>query len=157
MQTTEVMTRIFEILWKNGLINVHVLAQNEIDMWSLDTFFPYRNDCHKLDHVRVATFTPMNFTNNTNLSMKVLYPEKLKNFNQCPLFVAATQSAVYVTRNTFNGIDQYWGIDINIIKQIAKRLNFQIIYKRTEKHGDIFNNGTLTGSIELVLNPENID
>lgn len=150
-QTSETLTRIFEILWKNGLINVHVLIQNELDTWSLVTFSPYRSNCTKLDHIRVATFTQMNFTEHINVSIKNLYPEKLKNFNKCSLFVAATQSSVFVMRNTLNGIDQYSGIDIDIIKQIGKTLNFGIEYKRTDKHGELFDNGTLTGSIQLVL------
>lgn len=150
-QTTETLTRIFEILWKNGLINVHVLIQNEFDIWSLVTFFPYRSDCTKLDHIRVATFTPMNFTEHINISIKNLYPEKLKNFNNCSIFVAPTESAVFVMRDTSNGIDEYRGVDIDIIKQIGKTLNFGIEYKRTDKHGDFFDNGTLTGSIQLVL------
>lgn len=148
--TTEILTRIFDVLWKNGLVNAHVLTQNEHDVWSLLTFVPYRSDCTKLDHIRVTTFTPLNFTTDINSSMKIFYPEKLKNFNQCPLIVAATQSSVYVIRTTSNDIDQYKGIDINIITQIAKKLNFRIVYKRTEKHGDIFDNGTLTGSTQLV-------
>lgn len=148
--TVETLTRIFKVLWANGLINAHVLTPNEFGIWSLDTFFPYRSDCTELDHIRIASFTPMNFTKNINLSMKKLYPKKLKNFNRCPLFVAATKSSVYVIRNTENGIDQYSGIDINIMDQIAKTLNFRIVYKPTDKHGDVFENGTLTGSIKLV-------
>lgn len=148
--TIEMLTRIFKVLWANGLTNAHVLTQNEFGTWSLDTFFPYRSDCTELDHVRIASFTPMNFTRNINLSMNQLYPEKLKNFNRCPLFVAATRSSVYVIHNTLNGIDQYSGIDINIIEQISKTLNFRIVYKPTDKHGDVFDNGTLTGSIKLV-------
>lgn len=148
--TNETLTRIFKVLWTNGLINAHVLTANEFGSWSLDTFFPYRSDCAELDHARIASFTPTNFTENINLSMKQLYPKKLKNFNRCPIFVAATHSSVYVIRNTTNGIDRYRGIDINIIEQIAKTLNFRIVYKPTDRHGDVFENGTLTGSIKLV-------
>lgn len=144
------LTRIFKVLWANGLINAHVLFPNEFGIWSLDAYFPYRIDCIELDHVRISSFTLMNFTETINLSMKQLYPAKLRNFNRCPLFIAPTTSAVYVIRNTTNGIDQYSGIDINIIEQIAKTLNFQIVYKRTEKHGDVFENGTMTGSIKMV-------
>lgn len=144
------LTHIFSILWENGLINADVLSQDEFDVWSLYTFIPYQRDCTKLDRHRIASFPTLNFTKTTNFSMKQLYPDKLKNFNQCKLFIAAVPSGFYVQHSTANEIDHYSGIDINIIKQISKTLNFQIVYKHIDQHGEVLENGTLTGSMSLV-------
>lgn len=149
-KTTETLTSIFSILWENGLIDADVLSQDEFDVWSLDTFLPYQMDCAKLDHHRIASFSAFNFTKNMNLSLQQLYPVKLRNFNQCALRVGAIPSDFHVVRNISNGTHIYSGIDINIIKEISAKLNFQIIYECTDLHGEVFENGTLTGSIKMV-------
>lgn len=149
--TTRTLNDIFAILWRNSLINVHILSQTETDHWTLDTFMPYQGDCFTLDHLRIASFTSFNFTENLTLSMEQLYPEKLKDFNQCPLFIAPSLVDPFVIfRNTSGRRSQLTGIDVCIVSQISKTLNFRMVYSSPASHGLIFENLTVTGNLNLV-------
>lgn len=149
---------IFALLWKNSLLDSHVLIQEQPYYWSMFTFMPYQRDCFSLDPVKVATFTPSNFTNNMNVSLRELYPEKLGNFRNCQLYIAPSLLKPYTyMQNDSHGNPQYKGIDINILEHVSKALNFEIVYKRSPNcsnsragHGHIFANGTMTENIALV-------
>lgn len=141
-------------MWANRLVDSYVLCQDDIDTWSFYTFMPYQDDCYKLSHWKVASFTPLNYTNNMNLSYGEVFPQKLKSFNNCPLYVATSLSdPLTLFQNTSDESNQYSGIDIEILKQISKTLNFAIKYKMSNEgsgHGFIFRNGTATGNVDLV-------
>lgn len=152
--TSETLTAIFALLWKNGLLGSHVLIQEQPYFWSMYTFMPYQRDCFTLEPVKVASFTPHNFTNNITASIDELFPEKLNNFRKCPLYIAPSFLKPYLfVQNDSNGRPQYRGIDINILDHVSKALNFVIIYKRTSNssgHGSQLPDGTLTDNIALV-------
>lgn len=152
--STEMLNSVFELLWRNSLLNAHVLIQEEPHIWSMFTFMPFQSNCFSLDPLKVATFTPLNFTDDINATLSELLPEKLFDFQDCPLYVAPSLLEPYVfIRKRSDGTSQYKGIDISILKHISKALNFSIIYKRASNasgHGIIFPNGTLTENIGLV-------
>lgn len=147
---------IFKLLWRNSLLHSHVLIQNEPHFWSMYTFMPYQRDCFTLHPLKIATFTPLNFTDHINASLDELFPEKLSNFRKCPLYIALSILKPYAyVQNSSDGKPQYRGIDISILQHISKALNFDIIYKRASNsagHGNIFSNGTLTQNVALVSN-----
>ena len=145
---------IFGILWSNGLINSHVLCRNEIKFWLFYTFMPYREDCFTLSPIELTAFSPSNFSSNMTLSMDDLYPQKLKNFNKCPLYVAPSVIHPFLmSTNSTDGTTKYRGVDIAIITQISRKLNFSIEFKKSSdrtNHGVVLRNGTITGNIRLV-------
>lgn len=146
---TKAIDDVFQILWKNGLINSNILISNRPDFWTIYTFMPYRIDCSTLSYEKLVSLTPSNFTEMT-LTMRELYPEKLINFNKCPLNVAIAtlNPLVYRSNSSESG---YTGIDINIIQQISELLNFSIVFKPSvEEHGNLYPNGSLTGAMGLV-------
>lgn len=154
---SQTLNDIFGLLWTNSLLDAHVLIQEQPYLWSMFTFMPYQRDCFSLDPVKVATFTPLNFTNNINVSLQALYPEKLGNFRKCQLYIAPSILFPYTyMQNDSNGKPHYKGIDINILEHISKALNFEIVYKRPPNcssragHGHIFANGSMTDNIALV-------
>lgn len=149
-KSTEAMDRISHILWKNGLINANILSEDELGTWALYTFIPYRKNCIEFDHIRMASFTPLNFTKSMNLSFEQVYPKKLKNFNQCPLYAVAPMSVPFVKHCTRNGSISYSGIDVNIVTHISRKLNFRIVYEYVNFHGMIYSNNTISGGIGLV-------
>lgn len=155
---SEILDVIFGTLWKHGLINSHILNQDESKIWSLYAFMPYQINCYKLSYHKQITFTALNSTNNLTLSNKKLYPEKLKNLQKCPLFIAASIIEPFVIIQTLaNGTVVVDGIEMLIIEQTSKLLNFTIVHKRSSSgtgHGLIFDNGTATGNLGLVLNGE---
>lgn len=150
----ETLNAIFELLWKNGLLYSHVLIQEQPQFWSMFTFMPFQRDCFTLAPVKVASFTPLNFTKNMNASVRELFPQKLNNFRKCPLYVAPSFLKPYLfVQNDSDGRPHYRGIDINILNHVAKALNFDIIYKRASNssgHGSQLPDGTLTDNIALV-------
>lgn len=142
---------IFEILWKNGLIDSHVLSQDKNESWSLYTFMPYQQDCSTLSLLKIETFTSTNCTSGMKISREKLYPKKLQNFHRCPIHVAPSISNPAVMRPDQN--QKYRGIDIEIITQISKSLNFAIVFKRSLEgtgHGIIHSNRTISGNMGLV-------
>lgn len=147
---------IFKLLWENSLLDSHVLIHEQPYFWSMFTFMPYQRDCFSLDPVKLAAFSPSNFTNKMNVSLKELYPEKLGNFRKCQLYIAPSLLKPYTyMQNDSHGKPQYKGIDINILEHVSKALNFEIVYKRScsnarAGHGHIFANGTMTENIALV-------
>lgn len=151
---SETLHEIFNLVWKNGLLVSHVLIQEQPYFWSMYAFMPYQRDCFTLDPVAVAIFTPQNFTSNMNATVDELFPMKLNDFRNCPLYIAPSFLKPFIfVQNDSDGNPQYRGIDINIVNYISKALNFAIIYKRTSNspgHGSLLPNGTLTDNIALV-------
>lgn len=155
--STETLNDIFNILWKFGLVNSNILYQDEGEIWSFYTFLPYQKDCFTLSYSKVASFTMQNFTTNMSLTIRELFPSKLKNFRNCTLLVAPSIVDPFVFQDKALDINnQYSGIDIEIIKQISKALNFVIEYVQSKDlsgHGIIHRNGTsltVTGNLGLV-------
>lgn len=154
---TATLDEVFNLLWTNSLLNSNVLIQAKRNFWTLYTFMPYRRDCFTLSHVLIETFTPYNFTNNmtTNLSMSMeeLYREKLHDFNMCPLYVASSLIDPFAIEYELNGRKFYKGIDISIVMEISRALNFDIFFKRASNlsgHGILLPNGTFTENLGLV-------
>lgn len=151
---SQTLEAIFELLWENSLLNSHVLIQERPYFWSMYTYKPYQRDCFALESIKVAIFTPLNYTNNINASLDDLFPKTLDNFHGCPMYIALSLLYPYShIQNRSDGTPIYRGIDINIMEHISKALNFNVVYKRTSKaagHGTILPNGTLTENIALV-------
>lgn len=150
---TSALDHTFQILWENGLINSNVLISGNLQSWSLFTSMPYHIDCSILSYRKLMTLTRSNLTE-MSLSTKQLYPEKLKNFNQCPLNIAASLSEpfVFLRRNSGPNSDPE-GIEIEIMTQITKLLNFSVVFENTTdgtNHGFMYSNGIVTGNMELV-------
>lgn len=59
------------------------------EFWSLYEFEPFKSGCLVLSKHKFESFSRFNYTGNSTLSMNTLYPKKLRNFNQCPVFVVA--------------------------------------------------------------------
>lgn len=154
----ESVNAIFDLFWRNGLLASHVLIQAQPYVWSMYAYVPYQRDCFTLDPVIVAIFTPHNFTNNMNATIDELFPMRLNNFRNCPLYIAPSflKPFLYMENNSI-GMPEYKGIDINILDHISKALNFSIIYKRESSssgHGSLLPNGSITDHMGLVSLPD---
>lgn len=148
------LNKIFEILWKNSLINANVLIQDQLRFWTLYTFMPYQTDCFNLTAIKFESFAPFNYSDDSTVQKNQLFPEKLNDFNQCPVTAASSYQDPFVSRPINVDADtQYKGIEIDIVNQICKSLNSILIHSNLSdgEHGTIFSNKTLTGNIKLVL------
>lgn len=145
------LNEMFAVLWRNGLINSHILIQND-ELWFIYTFKPYQRDCTSLVHVKIASFTLTNYTEHINFSFEEFYSPKLENFNRCPLYVAATEAAPFTIYNNKSEVLNVSGIEITMVENIAKKLNCTLIYENSPiGRGRIFENGTGTGNLNMVL------
>lgn len=143
---TDRLDKAFGILWKNGLINSHVLTMDENQYWSIYTFFPYQTDCQSLTQLKVATFTPFNYSSSMALHINQLYPYKLI-FNMCPIYVAVQNNHPFsYGQNTSSGDIQFEGIEVDLVNVASVPLNLSVIYKLsfTEDAGMTYENNTPT-------------
>ena len=147
------LSEVFKILWENNLINANVLIQNQSQFWTLYTFIPYQTGCSILTAIRLESFTPLNYTDNITVPEDQLFPDKLSDFNQCSLTIAASYQDPFVIHDYSEVNTELDGIDIEIIKQISKSLNFNAVYTNLSdgNHGAVFySNETITGNLKLV-------
>lgn len=148
------LDEIFAILWANGLIDSHVLIQSDEHIWSFFTYLPYQEDCFKLNHHKLISFTSDNFSKNFPLSLDQLYPKKLKNFKKCPLHVAVSiLPPLTIDPNNCDEPTHFRGIDISMMNYISKSLNFTVVFKAPPSgtgHGIVYTNGTATDNLDLV-------
>lgn len=152
------LDEVFETLWKNSLINSHVLSRDRPETWSLHTYLPYHRDCSTFSHLKLATFTPFNFSDHMNLSVEKLYPKKLHNFNKCPLYVSPhIYNPFSIVRNITDDrgyeFDDLDGFEVKIINEISRKLNLTPVLKDSlfdQEPAVIMENGTATGPLALV-------
>lgn len=148
------LNKIFKTLWKNNLLNAHVLIQDQPQFWTLYTFMPYQKDCSNLSDVKIESFTPFNYTENMTVTKDQLFPEKLNDFNQCPLTIAiAYLNPFIIAPENADANHTYDGIEFEIVEQIAKSLNFHPVFVSSTDgtaHGVILANKTITGNLKLV-------
>lgn len=115
---------------------------------------PYRRDCFAPESLKLVTFTPSNYTNHIDASLKQMFPQKLNDFHKCQLYIGLSLLHPYTyMQNESDGTAQFKGIDISILNYISRALNFDVVYKRTSElagHGAILPNGTLTENMALV-------
>lgn len=159
LNNTEALDEIFEILWKNTLIKSHVLSQDDSELWSLYRFIShFKGNCFKLKHVKIETFKLSNHTERTTLPLERLLSKDLDNFQECPLFVAASIYSPFVIIQNSSmewNRTEFKGIDIEIVDQMSKVYNFTSVYRGPKPdegtgHGFIFKNGTVTENLALV-------
>lgn len=153
---TKTLDQTYAVLWKNGLVNSQVLIEDDTKSWSFFTFMPYQTDCYILSHRKIESFTLFNYTTNMSVLTDELFPKKLNNFNNCPLYYAPSFVAPFaILHNVSDENIHVEGIDIFIIQEIAKLLRFSIVYKidlQGTGHGMVFDNGTVTGNLGVVSN-----
>lgn len=141
------------VLWKNSLIDSHVLNQDATHSWILHTFLPYQNGCFTPSQLRLESFTISNFSEPMSLSKSQVYPEKLKNFNGCPIYISSTTFYPFIYINkTIDGRHYYAGYDPLVMDEISKDLNCTMVYILPEmKNGKIVKNRPWKESFELVF------
>lgn len=118
----------------------------------MTTFLPFVYSCYSLQQHDVALLTEQNDSLPGRIGL--IYPKKLKDFHRCPIIVAVFHTPPFMIIKSDNTGDTYDGIDTQILKQLAKKLNFELIYRRpldNQDRGTIFANGTVNGCIKMVF------
>lgn len=146
---------IFSSLWRQHYIyNVNILALDEIDnVVRMFTFYPFSND-------NCSNTNPININEFNNKTKKwtqgTVFPSKLRDFHNCPInaivcdYGPSAQETIYP-----NGTKLINGSDVEIFQGIASALNAKLSLKMLTESGawgQVFENGTTTGSFELLKN-----
>lgn len=143
---------MFQLAWRYGVLDVNVLLPHHTNLhWSLVTYQPYEHNCFALETQHISTFTKYNYTNELNITFGQLYASKNRNFNKCPITVATyhVQPFVLIRKDERNAT-HFDGIEVMVIEHIAKAINLTLIYKNIGQKGDVFDNGTVTGTVKEV-------
>lgn len=123
----EQVRRILSDLWSLYIASANVLAIGEDKSTAqLYTFFPFGPDyCEQVIPVVQDRFVNNSFTMST---MTNLFPDKFRNFYDCPIRVATYDFEPYMILQTMpNGSYRTHGIDGIIFRVICQRLNIRPI------------------------------
>lgn len=148
----KLLDNLFGWAYKNKIANFNVLIQSN-SIWSLVTYMPFKKDCQTHSHHIIATFTLNNVTKSLDIPFNELYPTKMQNLGGCKLRIAVIIFEPWVILNQVNNRLKFDGVDVKIIEEIAKKMNFTpeyILPKDGMERGVIFENGTATGAMGMV-------
>lgn len=150
------LNKLFGLAWKFGVLDFNVLLPQRTELqWTLVTYLPFQQNCIGLDLHFLSTFYYSNYTNDMNITLDELYPSKNRNFNKCPITIATYNVPPYVMikNKTINGqnISIYDGIEVTVIKNIAKAINLTLRFENIGRKGDVYENGTVTYSVKEVI------
>ncbi|XP_037813399.1 uncharacterized protein LOC119604692 [Lucilia sericata] len=124
------MKGIFDYCWTNHIINCNVQLQTALGEYKCGNTIP-----EKINQ----------FINDSWLNQGYFLP-KLKNFQGCPLVAAVRNIPPYTyPSGAKDGVMTYSGFEMDVIKHLAKRMNFSLSL-RTKIHDDRlapFGNGAL--------------
>lgn len=152
----EMLNTLFGDAWEVHISNFLVLVfDNVIQAWKLMTYFTFESDCVTLSHRTIETFTNENYTSAMKIPFKNVFPEKMLNMKKCPVVMSVVEIEPYVIdRGNDSELD---GIDVKIVMEIAKHMNFTpkfIKPKDGQRRGVAYENGTVTGAMQQVINGE---
>lgn len=150
------LEKIFGLAWKFGVLDFNVLLPHRTELqWALVTYQPFQQSCIALDVQYILTFNYSNYAYDMNITLNELYPSKNRNFNKCPITIATYNVPPYVMikNKTINGqnISIYDGIEVTVIKNIAKAINLTLRFENIGRKGDVYENGTVTYSVKEVI------
>lgn len=149
----ELLHDIFKMALNLGLLKINVLIHNgDAPMWSLYFYKPYLQSCHSIDVIKIETFSPENYTNELDMPFNSLFASSQLEFPKCPLFVSVFPFEPFVIIHNVNGSIIFTGLDITIVNEIAETLHLVPIYLLAKKRGIIYQNGTATGAVGMVIN-----
>lgn len=151
--TGEFLNNLFEASYAMSIININFLSlhQNQT-VWLMSTFKPFVKSCDSLQRHDIAVFTEQHYF--LNLSIAEIYAEKFYDMRQCPIVAAVFNTPPFVIITSTENQITYDGVDTHVLAQLAKRLNFKLVYRMPpdkQGRGDIHSNGTVSGCIRMVF------
>lgn len=134
---------IFETFWKQWIFNVNVIGKNNYGEIQMMTFFPFKRSC--------GTNFDREIINEFDLKTKMwknsnYFPKKLKNLKNCTIKVGglSTNYPSVILKTSENGVKNFSGFEIDIIKEIGKRSNAFLTFENFTAGGTFLDNGTIT-------------
>lgn len=135
------LSLIFTSIWdRQNLLNLDVVMMQEKKI-ELFTFFPFsENDCNNTETIKVVN----EFVNGT-WKRENFFMQKISNFHGCKLRLGVPPAYPGTNKREHkNGTVEFYGSDIKIIFELAKRLNFVTKISFERNWGDAYENGSVT-------------
>lgn len=142
--------KIFTMLWSVQVVNVNAIYEVDNGTVFVETFKPFDSvECGNTEPRAVNKFQDGMFEHNVNS----LYTNKLLNLHGCPVRIGTSNnSQPYVfAEKLANGSYNLYGRDIYLINALAQALNFKIEFVFIGEEGSLYENGTATGALEMLL------
>lgn len=118
----ETITQILKDCWSLYIANAIVLTPSkDYETIFLHTFFPYTpQHCESVKPIVYDRFANESFIRNANI-----FPDKFRNFHQCPLKISSYNFPPFVIMTKqLSGSYYIDGIEGTIVRVISQRLNF---------------------------------
>lgn len=147
------MDHIFEIFWKKFIFNVNVLVTTESSpKASLFTFIPFQETfCDDISAVKINEFDG----ETKKWTTDAFFPKKLRNLQKCAIKVGTYRNLPGTMIKLANGTKMYYGLEDDILSELATQLNFSVDIKIYPIDSGVFHkNKTATGLMKRVLEQE---
>lgn len=119
------LQRMLNDFWQLYIINVMIIQRINGEEYTFYTFFPYTKH-----HCAKVVPTVFNYVNSEMMSGPIVFPNKLKSLHNCPITVATFNITPHmVLRPLQDGTWYADGVDGNLLRFIAQRLNFSVVIK----------------------------
>ncbi|XP_058117496.1 uncharacterized protein LOC131284628 [Anopheles ziemanni] len=134
------IVQVFGTLWKYRIINVVFIAPLSGDNYQAYSFDPYQdNFCGSIQLVRIDR-----------------YADSMRNFDGCPLRIGTFEAKPFSMVQQRGGKTVYYGLEVDIMKAIASRLNFsfEFVSPPGRVKWGVLKPGNSTGLMGMILRAE---
>lgn len=126
---TKTINGILMDFWKVYVTNVVILIPTQnYNKILLYTYFPYSEEHFE----QVKPILRNYFENNSYKHGLSHFPQKCKNFHQCPLHVSTCTYSPYMMYGEVNGTFIVYGIENILFEELSKSLHFDYVLLRTK-------------------------
>lgn len=141
---------VFKSFSSFAIYNANVLAISGDDV-VMASFLPFQETQKCRNSIPII----INVYNKTarQWNSDVIFPNKLRNFHECPLRISTLEYPPAVMKKLNNGTAQYYGSDVEVIKGLSTALKFTVNFSHVAEpynFGEIFENNS-TGAISHVV------
>lgn len=151
LNKTHELQLIFEESFRRNIVDIVVavfVKRNTFKLYSYAIFHP--------QHCRKVWLKQVNLFSKGKFRSTELFPYKLSNFYGCPIVTYIRNASLFYSFNlTADGtaIESIQGVEANMIKILAKKLNFTLsmYYNSNYDIGQVYNNGTAVGPFKYLI------
>lgn len=149
----QVASEVLEKLWRYKVLFAFVMLPNpeKPDNFSVYTWYPFENgNCgnhiHSVDLLDTCAHGKFETSKDWN---GVFRHDSFKNCS-IPVGVSYVVPLVMNSGNSSKFDDVNSGLELNLLSIVAKALNITFLYEKVADRGEIYMNGTQTGSLRLI-------
>lgn len=145
---------VFQIFLKHNVFNINLLFTDSNGLIKMISFFPFsENKCENDKPQIINTYD----VGKSAWKYQNIFMNKVRNLHKCPMKVSTFDGPPAIIIKTLNGNEAFSGHDFQLIKEIAKMLNFTLnmhVLKEEYPWGFIMENGTSGGVLKRVMDLE---